>query len=109
MLLYHPEQYTDGVPWAEEGQLAIPKIIVPMIAIYLSWTNVEGDKECFGSEERKWFEKVRHAMEPLVLDSPKNQPNGSPKMEDMILFAKALMPLPESHPGFDPDARKNYS
>jgi hypothetical protein len=106
MLLYHPEQYTDGVPWAEEGQLAIPKIIVPMIAIYLSWTNVEGDKECFGSEERKWFEKVRCAAEPGVLDAPKIQANGSAKMEELLGLLTAL--LPESHPYFNPEAKTNY-
>jgi hypothetical protein len=108
MLLYYPEQYADGIDWAESGLLAIPTRPIPVILIWFQWSNVHGNEGSFGCEEKKWFDKVRHAMGPLVLDSPKNQPNGSPKMEDMILFAKALMPLPESHPAFDPDARKNY-
>jgi hypothetical protein len=104
MLLYYPEQYADGIDWAEAGKLSIPIRSIPVLLIYLQWSNVSD--ESFGWEQRKWFEKVRHAMEPLVLDSPKNQANGSPKMDDLLLLAKAL--LPEDHPGYDPDAVKNY-
>ena len=106
MLLYYPEQYSDGVDWAEAGRLSIPIRSIPSIIIYFQWSNVNGNEKSFGWEERKWFEKIRYAMEPLVLDAPKNQANGSPKMEDLLLLSKAL--LPEDHPGFDPDAVKNY-
>ena len=30
--------------------------------IYFSWTNVNGDKETFGENEKKWFKKMREAM-----------------------------------------------
>ena len=106
MLLYHPEQYADGVDWADKGKLAIPVRMVPMILIYFQWANVDGLTQLFGKEESKWFEKIREAMEPMVLDAPKNQVNGSPKMEDAILFARAC--LPDSHPGFDPNAKVIY-
>jgi hypothetical protein len=106
MLLYHPEQSADGVEWADKGKLAIPVRMVPMILIYFQWANVDGLTQLFGKEESKWFEKIREAMEPMVPDAPKNQVNGSPKMEDAILFARAC--LPDSHPGFDPNAKVNY-
>ena len=45
-------------------------------------------------------------MGPVVLDAPKNQANGGPKMEDMRRFIKAI--LPESHPHYDSDAQNQY-
>ena len=90
MLLHYPEQYADGIPWAEESKLAIPQRLAPVILIYFQWANINGEDECFGEQERMWFEKIRIAMEPLVFDAPKNQSNGRPKLEEMKLFIQAF-------------------
>ena len=106
MLLHYPEHYSDGVPWAEEGKLKFTVLPIPVIFVYFQWSNVDGGEGCFGEKETKWFETIRSAIEPVVLDVPKNQANGSPKLHDMHLFLKAL--LPESHPHGSADSQNQY-
>jgi len=63
-----PEQYADGVEWAEKGKMSIPIIPVPCILIYLQWANVNGSSEKFGDEQKVWFDKVREAAKPSIVD-----------------------------------------
>ena len=53
MLFDHPEQYGDGVSYAEEGHTAMPGLPHSVILIYLQWANVKGKAESFGDEQKK--------------------------------------------------------
>ena len=68
MLFDHPEQYGDGVSYAEEGHTAMPGLPHSVILIYLQWANVKGKAENFGDEQKKWFKRIREAASPGNLD-----------------------------------------
>ena len=63
-----PEEYADGVPWAEKGKKAARMAVVPVIKIYLSWSNLEGSNQKFGEKEREWFDAIKTAMSPTFAD-----------------------------------------
>ena len=68
MLIKHPKQYGDRVEWAESGKMSIPDIPLPIILIFLQWSNVEGIKHTFGEEEKFWFNRIRKAFGRNMMD-----------------------------------------
>ena len=69
MLYEHPEEYADGVDWAEDGKMAIPDVPIPLILIYLQWSNLGGSNQKFGEKEEEWFNKFREASKPNCIDN----------------------------------------
>ena len=69
MILHYPEQYADGVPWAEEGKLALSRRPFHSIGITAHWINVNGKDTKFGEKETEWFERIREAMGPPLIDA----------------------------------------
>ena len=69
MLVEHPKQYGDGIEWAEKGKMSMPGIPLPGIMIYLQWSNVEGIKQTFGEQEKFWFNRIREAFTPNIMDA----------------------------------------
>jgi len=67
MLHEHPEQYGDGIDYAEKGKMALPGIPLPLIVIYFQWANVQGEKETFGKDQKHWFKRFREATFPNVM------------------------------------------
>lgn len=76
IMVEHPDCYADGVEWAEQEKLSIPAIPTPTILIYLQWANVRGAEEKFGDEHAKWFEKIREASRPNIMDMMLGQAKG---------------------------------
>jgi len=68
IMVEHPDCYADGVEWAEQGKMSIPAIPTPTILIYLQWANVKGAQEKFGNKHAVWFEKIREASSPNIMD-----------------------------------------
>jgi len=68
MMYQHPRDYGDGVDSAEDGVMAIPDIPIPLILIYLQWSNIGGADQEFGDKEKFWFEKMREATRPNTID-----------------------------------------
>jgi len=68
MLVEHAEEFADGVDYAEQGKMSLPMRPMPAILVYLQWANVQGSKEKFGDKEKIWFDKIRNAASPNIMD-----------------------------------------
>ena len=68
MLIKHPEEYGDGVDYAEKGIMSIPGLPCAAILVYLQWANVKGAAETFSEKHRVWFKRIREATRPNITD-----------------------------------------
>lgn len=69
MLAEHPLQYGYGVKWAERGSMSIPDSPLSCFVVYLQWANVLGANDKFGEHEKLWFDRIRKATSPNILDT----------------------------------------
>ena len=124
MMLYYPEQYGDGIPWAEEGKLFWAGILkhflilsilanfhyiihysflerkFPFLVVYFQWANVYGNEEKFGDDEAAWFEKVREAMggEEQILDAPEINTEEADPHAVLFNLMKCFLKDPDAQP-----------
>jgi hypothetical protein len=97
MILDYPEQYGDGVPWAEEGKLATTGRPVHLMLILFHWINIKGDEEKFGEKEIERFEKVRKAMGSPILDAIEVNASEEFPNETRTNFIRTLLGDPNAH------------
>ena len=90
MVLHYPEQYGDGVPWAEEGKLAASYRPFHSLLIMVHWINVNGEEEKFGEKEMEWFEKIREALGSPLLDAIELNAAEESPVETRTNFVKTL-------------------